>query len=41
MAFQMRGPMVPQTNGGLRNPGWPALETVLSERWFDQARFTL
>jgi len=24
MAFQMRGPMVPQTNGGLRNPGWPA-----------------
>jgi len=20
----MRGPMVPQTNGGLRNPGWPA-----------------
>src|SRR5262245_19439438 len=24
MAFQMRGPMVPQTNVGLRNPGWPA-----------------
>jgi hypothetical protein len=22
------------------NPGWPALNTVLSERWFDQARFT-
>ena len=40
MAFQMRGPKVPQTNGDPRNPGWPALNTVLSERWFDQARFT-
>ena len=36
----MRGPKVPQTNGDLRNPGWPALKPVLSERWFDQARFT-
>ena len=40
MASRMRGPMVPQTNGDPRNPGWPALETVLSERWFDRARFT-
>ena len=40
MAFQMRGPKIPQTNGDPRNPGWPALKTVLSERWFDQARFT-
>ena len=41
MALQSRGPMVPQTNGGFRNPGWPALKTVLSERWFDRTRFTL
>jgi hypothetical protein len=41
MASRLRGPMVPQTNGGHRNPGWPALKTVLSERWFDRARFTL
>ena len=40
MAFRMRGPKVPQTNGGLRNPGRPALNTVLSERWFEQARVT-
>jgi hypothetical protein len=40
MAFQMRGPKIPQTNGDPRNPGWPALRTVLSERWFDQAHFT-
>jgi len=25
MAFEKRGPMIPQTNGGPRNPGWPAL----------------
>jgi hypothetical protein len=36
----MRGPKVPQTNGDLRKSGWPALKPVLSERWFDQARFT-
>lgn len=41
MAFRLRGPMVPQTNGGFRNPGWPAQKTVLSERWFDRTRFTL
>jgi hypothetical protein len=40
MAFRMRGPKVPQTNGGFPNPGRPALNTVLSERWFDQARVT-
>lgn len=40
MVFQMRGPKTPQTNGDPRNPGWPALKTVLSERWFDRARFT-
>ena len=26
MAFEKRGPMIPQTNGGPRNPGWPALK---------------
>ena len=36
----MRGPKVPQTNGSPPESGWPALNTVLSERWFDQARFT-
>ena len=36
----MRGPKVPQTNGSLPESGWPALNTVLSERWFGQARFT-
>lgn len=41
MAFRLRGPMVPQTNGGFRNPGWPAQKPVLSERWFDRTRFTL
>ena len=40
MAFQRQRPKVPQTNGDLRNPGRPALNTVLSERWFYQARIT-
>src|SRR5262249_21132028 len=40
MAFQMRGPKVPQTNGSPRNSRGPAQKAVLSERWFGQARFT-
>ena len=40
MAFQRHRPKVPQTNGDSGNPGRPALNTVLSERWFYQARIT-
>jgi hypothetical protein len=39
MAFQMHGPKVPQTTGDLRESR-PALNIVLSERWFYQARVT-
>jgi len=40
MAFQLRGPKVPQTNGSLRESRTAGANTVLSERWFGQARFT-
>ena len=40
MAFRMRGPMVPQTNGGLRNPGRPAQKPCFRNEGFAQARFT-
>ena len=40
MAFRTRGPKVPQTYGGLRKSRTAGAKTVLSERWFGQARFT-
>ena len=36
----MHGPKVPQTNGNLRESRAAGANTVLSERWFDQARVT-
>jgi hypothetical protein len=41
MAFQLRGPMVPQTNGGLRNPGWPAQKPCFRNNGSIEQRFTL
>ena len=40
MAFQTRGPKVPQTYGGLRNPGRPAQKPCFRNDG-SQARFTL
>ncbi len=37
MAFEKRGPKLPQSNGGPRNPGWPALKPCFWNDGFDQA----